>query len=185
MQKEIDLVHEVFGPDLDKAIFSEGGDTKAASKCQQLVADSVKKCQDAKLKEFNRCKKEGLKDEIIQSSLDLQGCMGTDLKEQIAKACDPVSGTIRKKIDKKCAGKGVDLSDAFAGCDTDDPGELAICLDQIVKCRVCLALNEADALGRDCDDFDDEVVEQELPVADHPREGAAGRESGLRSPRPA
>jgi cysteine-rich repeat protein len=163
IQTELALIHEIFGPDLDAAIFSEDGDTKAASKCQQLVSDSVKKCQDAKLKEFNRCKKEGLKDESIQSFLGLQDCMGTDLKGKIAKACDPVSGTIRSKIDKKCVGKAVDLSDAFASCDTDDPGPLATCLDQIVECQVCLALNEADALDQDCDDFDDKVVNESCP----------------------
>jgi cysteine-rich repeat protein len=163
MQKEIDLVREVFGPDLDEAIFSEGGNTEDSSKCQQLVAGSVEKCQDAKLKEFNRCKKDGLKDERIQSSIDLESCMGRDSNGKIAKACAPASGTIRKKIDKKCAGKGVDLSDAFAGCDTDDPGDLATCLDEIVECQVCLALNEADALDRDCDDFDDDVINESCP----------------------
>jgi cysteine-rich repeat protein len=163
IQTELALIHEIFGSDLDAAIFFAHGDTKAASKCQQLVADSVKKCQDAKLKEFNRCKKDGLKDASIQSFLDLQGCMGTDLKEKIAKACDPVSGTIRSKIDKKCVGKDVDLSDAFASCGTDDPEELATCLDEIVECRVCLALNEADALNRDCDDFDDGVLNESCP----------------------
>lgn len=160
---ELALIHEIFGSDLDAAIFSADGDTKDSSKCQQLVADSVKKCQDAKLKEFNGCKKDGLKNESIQSFLDLQGCMGRDPKGKIAKACEPVSGTIRSKIDKKCVGKGVDLLDAFASCDTDDPGELAICLDQIVECQVCLALNEADALDRDCDDFDDGVVNESCP----------------------
>jgi hypothetical protein len=89
--------------------------------------------------------------------------MGVDPKHKIAKACDPVSGTIQSKIDKKCVGKGVDLSDAFASCGTDDPGELAICLDRIVECQVCLALNEADALDRDCDDFDDEVINESCP----------------------
>jgi cysteine-rich repeat protein len=163
IQTELALIHEIFGFDLDEAIFSHDGETKAASKCQQLVADSVRKCQDAKLKEFNRCTKEGLKDESIQSSLDLQACMGVDPKGNIAKACDPVSGTIPSKIDKKCVGKGVDLLGAFASCDTDDPGELATCLDQIVECQVCLALNEADALDRDCDDFDDEVANESCP----------------------
>ena len=160
VQKELNLVHAVFGSDLDVVIATEDlAVDKGRSKCQQRVAKSVKKCQDAKLKEFNKCKKLGLKDESIQSFLGLQECMGQDPKGKIAKACDPTTGKIRSTINKKCG--SVDFPGAFPqviaipGCGTDDPATLATCLDQIVECQVCLALNQADRLSRDCDEFDD------------------------------
>ncbi len=81
---------------------------------------------------------------------------------KVAKACDPVSGKIRSSIDKKC-GPPVDISTAFPGCGTGDAATLAGCLDQIVECHVCLALNQADNLARDCDDFDDGVVNGSCP----------------------
>jgi hypothetical protein len=153
-QKELDLFHDIFGSDLDSVVSTEAGN-KEISKCQQAVVKSAAKCQDTKLKQFNKCKKSGLKDESIQSFLDLQDCMGQDPKGKIAKACDPVAGKIQQAIGK-CG--TIDLSDTFPGCDTDDPSTLATCLDQVVECQVCLALNRADSLERDCDQFDDGLL---------------------------
>jgi hypothetical protein len=36
--------------------------------------------------------------------------------------------------------------------------DFEVCIDTLVECQVCLALNEVDALNRDCDAFDDGVV---------------------------
>ena len=167
-QKELDLIHDIFGSDLNVVIATEAiAIDKPRSKCQQAVAKVVKKCQDAKLKEFNNCKKSGLKDQSSQSFIDLQDCMGQDPKGKIAKACDPTTGKIRSTIDKKCG--SVDFPGAFPqvvaipGCGTDDPATLATCLDQIVEWHVCLALNTADNLARDCDDFDDGMVNGSCP----------------------
>ena len=89
--------------------------------------------------------------------------MGLDLKEKIAKACDPVTGKLRKNITKKCVDKLVDLSDAFPGCGTDVELDLAQCLDRAVECRVCVALNAADSLFVDCDLFDDGASNASCP----------------------
>ena len=53
LQKGLELMHDVFGPDLDAAIVTEVAD-KDVSKCQVAVAKNVWKCQDAKLKAFFR-----------------------------------------------------------------------------------------------------------------------------------
>jgi cysteine-rich repeat protein len=163
MQKEIELIHRVFGSDLDAAIFSASGDTQDASLCQRHVAESVRRCQDERLRGFNRCKEKGLEDGNIQSFLDLQLCLDGEPTRKIAKACDPATGRIRKYISRKCVNKGIDLSDAFLGCGTDDAADLAACLHQIVECEVCLALNEADALSHDCDELDDGAVNGSCP----------------------
>jgi hypothetical protein len=165
LQKELSLIHAVFGSDLDTAIISEA-DNRDGSKCQQGVAKAMKKCQDAKLKAFNGCKKSGLSAKSspqIVNAISLEGCISgrgdsiaADLKGKVEKTCDPASGKIKTTIDKKCI---ADLG-AFAGC--NDPNgplpsarELATCIDQLVECEVCIALNAADGLDHDCDLFDD------------------------------
>jgi cysteine-rich repeat protein len=153
IQKELDLIHEVFGSDLDLAILPQAGANEDASQCQQAISRTVQKCQDTTIGEFNRCKKTGLKDQTIQSDVDLQSCMGLDPKGKIAKSCDPITGRIQRDLGTRCS--DTDLSDAFPGCDTDDPAALATCLDRIVACQACLALNTADDLDQDCDAFDD------------------------------
>jgi hypothetical protein len=45
---------------------------------------------------------------------------------------------------------GVDLSDAFPGCETDDPGVLAECLALAGCERSCEMFNTADGLEADC-----------------------------------
>ena len=59
-------------------------------------------------------------------------------------------------LPRRCA--ETDLPEAFPGCDTNDPGELAACLDRLVECRFCGAVNVVDGLDRDCDLFDDAMA---------------------------
>ena len=122
----------------------------------------MRKCQHARLKEFNKCTKALLRSDTCV--FGLTACIGEDPRGRIARACDPVDGKVKTTIQQKCVLLGVsDLSAAFAGCDTDDAAQLAACLDALVKCRVCLALNQANALDRDCDEFDDGVVNGSCP----------------------
>ena len=154
------------GPTLDDvdAVVQTNASDKDAAVCQQRVLQAVLKCQQTKVGEFNKCKRDGLKGKSAPPSADLpfddaddlELCLGHDPKGKIEKFCDPAAGKIADPaIAKKCVGKGVDLSDAFPACGTDDPAALAVCLDRAVECNVCLALNIADDLDRDCDDFDD------------------------------
>jgi hypothetical protein len=166
IQKKLDLIHEVFGSDLDTVVLPEAELTKDESKCQQAITKAVQKCQDAKFKEFNKCKKSGLKDESMQGFVGLQeNCLGTgaagipDAGGKIVKACET---KILSTINKKC-GTPVDTSTAFSGCPPGDAAALAACLDQKVECQVCRALNQADVLSRDCDEFDDGVVNTSCP----------------------
>jgi cysteine-rich repeat protein len=167
IDKELGLIHDIFGSDLDTAILPQSGLTSDQSKCQLAVAKAAKKCQDAKLKVFNKCKKDGLKSKTVPPGVvlpvdtagDLEQCMGFDPKGKTEKACDPTTGKIRSTIDKKCG--GVDFPGTFPelltipGCGTNDHEAVAACVDQIVECQVCLALNQVDGLSRDCDLFDD------------------------------
>jgi pimeloyl-ACP methyl ester carboxylesterase len=148
VEKELSLIHTIFGSDLDVVILDASVE-KDGAKCQVDVAKAVQKCQDTKLKEFNKCKKSSLKDGSIFNAISLATCMGSDEKGKIAKACDT---KLKDKISKKCAGN----LDVFSGCGAQATAEdLRDCLDAFVECGVCTALNEVDNLSRDCDAFDD------------------------------
>ncbi len=154
--KEDAILHGVFGSDVDAALLAD----KNGNKCQLALAKTAKKCQATKLKEFNKCKKVALKDGAADGDALQDACLGIgavaqpDEKGKIAKAC---IDKIDTDIDKKCVGKGVDLSDAAPGCGTDDPATLGACIDHLVECRVCTYLNVVDNLARDCDLFDDGI----------------------------
>jgi hypothetical protein len=146
---------ELFGPDLDAALVRQEDD-KSAAKCQQAVVKAVHKCQSTQIKEFNRCKKTVLRKGGVTSADGLARCLAFDPKNRIAKKCDPVLGPLITKVLPRTCGT-VDLSAAFPGCGTADPGELASCVDEAVACQVCIGLNEADGLDEDCDLLDDGV----------------------------
>ncbi len=153
--KELALIHGLFGADLDLAILPSGD---PGSKCQLDIARAAKKCQNAKLKAFNGCKKRGLKDGSISEAAGLEACMGADPKGKIQKACVDQLGD---KISKKCV--GVDLVSAFPPYDPNQA--LADFVDVLVECEVCKMLNDADALARDCDLFDDGQANSSCGVA--------------------
>ena len=47
-----------------------------------------------KLKAFNRCKKTGLRKNIVRDSADLEACLGGDPTGAVARICDPVIGRL-------------------------------------------------------------------------------------------
>ena len=172
VQKELDLIHAIFGSDLDTGVIIDFDADKDGSKCQTAAAKASKKCQDAKLKAFNSCKKDGLKGKLpgvlsFDQVTDLEDeCLGAgpngipDPKSKITKACET---KLDDTIGKKCAGN----LDVFPGCnDPNAPGTpqaLADCLDRLVECKVCLAINQADNLARNCDLFDDGTTNGSCP----------------------
>src|SRR5262245_45723146 len=160
LEMNLSILHDLFGSDLDAAIVREAIDQEAA-KCQRSVGKRAGKCAGAMLKAFNDCKGRGLKDKLapFDGPDDLAACLGADPKNKIAKLCDLQGGGtvdgIRKALDKKCPAKQVDLAAALPGCGLDDPEQSHACIAAAVQCRVCLALDRADGLARDCDLFDD------------------------------
>jgi pimeloyl-ACP methyl ester carboxylesterase len=162
LEKELALVHAILGSDLDAVILGANDpNTKDASKCQVDATKATQKCQDAKLKEFNKCKKAGLKDGSITDLSSLEACMGADPKDKILKACGTKLGD---KLHKKCIGTNIEATFPGDCSDSADPNALASCLDILVECGVCLALNEVDALGWNCDLFDDGQANQSCVI---------------------
>jgi hypothetical protein len=155
----LDMLHDIFGLDLDGGVVISAASNPTGSRCQTDIVKQASRCWDTKLKEFNRCKKQGLRATLpFNRASDLEGCMGVDLKGKILKACVT---KLAERIGGRCT--GVDTAAAFPGCNTGDLGELGECLDRQIKCRVCLALNEADGLARDCDLFDDGTDNESCP----------------------
>ena len=168
IDKELRLIHRIFGSPLDTSIVvinEDLPDTKGTAKCQVDAAKAVKKCQDAKLKQFIKCTKNGLK--FFTSARDFEAqCLGfagnaqRDPKGTIARACNT---KLSEKLSKKCS--SVDLEAAFPGecSDSENLTDLRECLDRIVECEVCMVLNKVGGLGRDCDLFDDGVANGSCP----------------------
>jgi hypothetical protein len=165
VDKELALIHWIFGSDLDSGvILSDGSD---GAKCQAAMVKDVFKCQDTKLKAYNACKKNKLSDKVppqVTSAQELQdACLGIgtagipDGKGKIAGKCET---KLSSDAGKKCGGS-LDPNALFPGCAGQD---LADCLDQKVECVACLALNAIDWLNRDCDLFDDESPNGSCPT---------------------
>ena len=105
VQKDLNLIHDIFGPDLDASIVREASD-KTTARCQQKVASTVKKCQDVKLREFNKCKKAGLRKGVIVTPAGIEACIFPDPRGKIARAC---IDKVQQQVEKRCVGKDVDL----------------------------------------------------------------------------
>jgi hypothetical protein len=162
--RALDLIHAIFGTDLDAVVVS-ADDDKPGAGCQAAIAKAVGKCQDAKLAGFNSCKKNKLKGkdtsaaknsgELQDECLPADGTGIPDGKGKIAKKCATGLASV---LSKKCAVGN--LNDLVPGC---APGVDADCLEKKVKCEVCRALKDTDGLDRICDEFHSGVVDGSCP----------------------
>jgi hypothetical protein len=152
---DLELLRDVLGPDLDLALVPKASDANAA-RCQAQVASQLQRCQARRVKEFVACKERGLRDGSVTGATALAACLDADPKGKLAAQCDAASGALARKVLRRhCVLRGVDLGAAFLGCATANETEFAGCAERVGRCRACLALGAADALGPDCDAFDD------------------------------
>lgn len=152
VQGEIALVHDIFNNPITPAISVD----PARAKCQSGVSKSYEKYTATVLKEFNSCKKTGLKDGTITSSAGLEACLGVDPKLKISGAATKLTDTVTKNCD------GVNLATAFPGVCTGQAGSAAAlsgCIANAADCRSCLAVRQMDGLDLQCDDYDNGVVD--------------------------
>jgi hypothetical protein len=134
------------GPDLDAPIAPKTD--RLTSRCQQAVARATDKCHQAKLVAYQRCKRDVLRDGSVPSARDLDVCIDQAQNRKVAKAC---GDRLNRTLEKKCS--GVDLSDSFPGCDSDDPTALGECLRGGIAEQSCLALGVADGLAEPLSGF--------------------------------
>ncbi len=157
---ELALARDALGDSLQAGVIVKTTDvvTRNAAACQKAVLSALNTCQRSRRAEFMRCKKLGLTKDTILESEDLAACLDqglTDPKKSVFKDCTGdlalnKPSKASRAIANSCTKKLVDLSTAFPGCDTDDPVELAECLDAAGRCRSCELFNAADDLETDC-----------------------------------
>lgn len=168
------LAHDIFGSNLDQVLLTSD-QSKAGAKCQQKVWKAVTKCEQKRLKEFSKCTRRGLRGSnppgTVDSATDLRNlCLGIggagqpDPKNKISKKCDDPDRGIQRMIDRVC--NGVSLATAFPGCNTNSAFGAAQCMDRKITCRMCVALNRADGLTRDCDRMDDGLANESCACGD-------------------
>jgi pimeloyl-ACP methyl ester carboxylesterase len=150
------LLATLFGDDLGAAL-PVGAPDAALAKCQQSVTKALLKCHDTRVKSYAKCNKTALSGGAT-SETATSACIGDDPKGKIAKICDLNAGgktdKIRASITSSCA--GVDLQQAFPGCDTADAETLHECLTSAEACIACTTLAELTKteLVTDCDALD-------------------------------
>jgi hypothetical protein len=148
MHSDIGLFHDVFGSDLTAAMSYGASDPRAAL-CQRVVHKTYSNIFQAQLKEFEACKKAGLKSGAITSPTSLADCMDAifeDPEHRILKKQNRLGYAL-----ERC--DGVDLSEAFPGRCAQAVG--TNCIQMRGSCRACLLFNTADGLNAPCDLIDD------------------------------
>ena len=158
--ESVALVEDLFGDDL-----ALGLATKAASpgsvKCQSAVAKAADKLLQSMLREFEDCKATALAGGAASAS-DLETSCLVSASQAGARVSKAALG-ITKAVQKKCLGGGqpADLAQSFAGkclATIAQPAQLVDCLQAAIRCRACTMLNATDALGEDCELYDDDLA---------------------------
>jgi cysteine-rich repeat protein len=127
--------------------------TKDDAKCQSTAHKNLQKLLDTKMKVFGKCKKSVLKAKDNPAPTDL-GALVSDVLDcvvgnaSITKAVDKLS-----KITDKCTSE--QIPNLFRNKCRDAGSEFLSCLDRLVECRFCQALESFDGMILNCDMFDD------------------------------
>ena len=154
--KELNIIHRVFGADLDAAVVTEADDAASAG-CQRAIGLATNKCQKRLLSEYGKCNKKGLKGRgtgmTLVENTQVGACLGADPKSKIAKTCNGNGGKLARAVDGSCAAP-VALDTTFPGCNTTDAAALAECIDASIRCEACIGVSTADGTTIDCELFD-------------------------------
>jgi hypothetical protein len=156
------MIADLFGATLDGVVTGSDADV---AKCQTAVHGALEKIVDAKLKNFLKCKKTGLKADII-SRLGLDQCLVA-----VGTAADDAASKIGKAIAKLASSReksctGVAIASAFPG-DCSALGNTTAfddCADRIAECRACRIIVAVDGPFMNCDVFDDGVGNGSCPL---------------------
>ena len=160
--EELNLLHDIFGNTLDGPLLTD----KSGAKCQAAVSKDYENVVSAMVTTFNKCKKATLKSgapgasaiEACIVDVGVTGSIAADSQQKVATK----AAKLASDVADKCS--GVDRIAAFPGvCAT--AGDLAGCIEARAACRVCRMLGAMDALGADCDAFDDGAANSSCATA--------------------
>lgn len=152
------LIPTVFGAG-ESVLMPTDEPNRQGFSCQQAVASSLQRCQAALLLAFEKCKTAAMRSGATTPA-ELIACLGSDPRGAVAAACVSDFQTLLQK-DGRCTATGVTMAfvDSYSGvCPCADPFDGACldrCLARPTTCAVCGAINQTDALGANCDVFDD------------------------------
>jgi YVTN family beta-propeller protein len=161
------IVEDLFGTDLDAAIVPNDVDRDAAA-CQGNV---IKRATHLLKTTWNltlRAKRTALKgagaaavasEEELQASI--LAVLTADERGKIGKSAAALGQTAASCV----AETTVPIDSLFPGqcANAPDAGQLGSCAIGAVQCRFCRSLNSFDALGIDCDTFDDGIANDSCP----------------------
>lgn len=145
----------------DDPIFEGPLNASGSGKCQDRLFQRAHQIFDAKMKEFRKCAKAGMKAGTIVDNATLEAvCMSSpgipDPKNKIQKKIDKLTAA----ISQLCLVGPFGPIPVAIGTPGECAGEAswadaAACLERLVECKVCRTLNVANNTSRDCDLFDD------------------------------
>jgi hypothetical protein len=154
------LLGDWLGGDMGTAVVTCETD-RAACGCQAAVLKAATSSFSAKLKTYLACKKK-----MLSGGAASVGALADCVDD--GATSDSIAADTKGKLAKKDAGLEDTIVsaclDASLVTDTLFPGEcvghngdpgFADCIDDRIECRVCEMLNRGEALGVDCDLFDD------------------------------
>ncbi len=161
VQGPLDLGHDLFGDPIDQSTVTPA--EKAAQKCQDKAIQRAGQVFDTQVLEFRKCKKDGMKSGAITSAAELRAaCMTPAIPDAKGKIAKKVT-KLQDDVAKNCGSVAADLGTLFpglpAGTCQATVADLASCIGDRVDCRVCQTLNAADGTERDCDEFDNGVLD--------------------------
>jgi len=144
------LAEDMFGASVNAGVTACSTDKKAC-RCQAQLLRGVNKLLATHLREFNKCKKNGLRSKTapFMNIAALDTCVASDPKMKISKAQIKVGNIITKR----CAAVATPLG--AGSCAGMDGAALSVCLQERTRCRACLTAQVSDGLGVDCEVFDD------------------------------
>jgi hypothetical protein len=166
----LDLLHDIFGPDLDAGQLAQ---TKPDRNCQAKVSKRAIQMFDEWLKTFRLCMKREVHDGAATTGAVVAACLagsgqnGTgstllDPRDKIGKRGTKLDTTVTNQ----CSNQGVDLATAFPGVCAGGgvQGDVTQCLQDLAECRACKTAKQADALlSVSCDVVDNGVLDDSCP----------------------
>jgi len=158
-----DLMHAIFGPDLDAGVLAQ---TKPQNKCQDVVALRSGQLFSTWVKEFRKCKKAAMKAGATDTAAVVTACLSAAAERGIGSALADAKGKLAKtgaklsaSIGKSCVDAGADLDALAPGCAGGGvSGDAGDCMADLAECHACLAIKAADDLDVDCDLVDDGIL---------------------------
>ncbi len=158
----IDLIHDIFGADLDAGQISQD---KNDAKCQDKLAQRTGQVFDTWLKEFRKCKKAAMKDGATTAAEVITACLSAAPVRGFGSGLPDPKGKIEKKSSKladdvagKCQGLDLDALAPGACVGGGVQGDVGKCLDDLAECEACQAIKQADGLDIDCDLIDNDII---------------------------